>query len=177
MHQRTLDTPRLHIRPFQLHDAPAVHTYTSDARIMEYVPPHAMSWPQTQEFVAAQQGPDAHAFAIVQSQQQLLIGHIIFHPWVAPQTYEIGWVIHPDQQRRGYASEAARAVLHYAFTELRAHRVIATCQPENPASFGVMEKVGMRREAHFRQCIARGDGLWWDEYFYAMLATEWSTKP
>lgn len=169
----SLDTPRLHIRPLQIHDVHAVHAYTGDAHVMEYVPPHAMSWQQTHDFVAAQQGSDAHAFAIVQQPQQLLIGHIIFHPWVAPQTYEIGWVIHPDHQRCGYATEAARAVLHYAFTELRAHRIIATCQPENPPSYRVMEKLGMRREAHFRQCIARGDGVWWDEYFYAILASEW----
>jgi len=37
-----------------------------------------------------------------------------------------------------------------------------------------MEKLGMRREAHFRQCIHRDDGSWWDEYFYAMLDEEWT---
>jgi RimJ/RimL family protein N-acetyltransferase len=36
-----------------------------------------------------------------------------------------------------------------------------------------MEKLGMRREGHFVQCIYRGDDQWWDEYFYALLAEEW----
>ena len=98
---------------------------------------------------------------------------MLFRSWVAPATYEIGWVIHPDHQRCGYASEAARAGLAYAFESRHAHRVIATCQPENTASYRVMEKIGMRREAHFRQCIHRGDDVWWDEYFYAILRDEW----
>ena len=169
----TIPTSRLLLRPLTVADTSAVHAYTSDAQVMAYVPPHQMTWQQTQAFVAAQTEDDAQAVAIIRTATQHLIGHLIFHPWVAPQTYEIGWVIHPDQQRHGYASEAAHALLHYAFTELHAHRVIATCQPENPASYRVMEKIGMRREAHFRQCIARGDGMWWDEYFYALLASEW----
>lgn len=173
----SLSTPRLHIRPLQPDDAPAVYAYTSNASVMEYVPPHAMSWSQTQDFVAAQQGPDAQAFAIVHQQDHRLIGHIIFHAWFAPRTYELGWVIHPSYQRQGYASEAAYAVMVHAFTTLQAHRVIATCQPENTASYRIMEKLGMRREAHFRQCIHRGGDAWWDEYFYAILATEWSATP
>lgn len=173
----SLSTPRLHIRPLQPDDAPAVHAYTSNANVMEYVPPHAMSWSQTQDFVAAQQGPDTQAFAIVHQQDQRLIGHIIFHAWFAPRTYELGWVIHPSYQRQGYASEAAYAVMVHAFTTLQAHRVIATCQPENTASYRIMEKLGMRREAHFHQCIHRGGDAWWDEYFYAILATEWSATP
>ncbi|MEY2847146.1 MAG: hypothetical protein RL076_2692 [Chloroflexota bacterium] len=172
MHMPTLTTTRLHIRPLTVADTPAVHAYTSDAQVMMYVPPHQMTWAQTQAFVAAQTGDDAQALAITLITGQL-IGHIILHPWVAPRTYELGWVIHPGYQRRGYASEAARAVIDYAFGVLDVHRMIATCQPENVASYRVMETIGMRREAHFRQCIHRGGDIWWDEYFYAILALEW----
>jgi RimJ/RimL family protein N-acetyltransferase len=38
-----------------------------------------------------------------------------------------------------------------------------------------MEKLGMRREAHFRKCIRRLENQWWDEYFYALLEEEWFT--
>lgn len=47
--------------------------------------------------------------------------------------------------------------LRYGFERLQRQRIIATCQPENPASVGVMEKIGMRREGHFRQCIFFGN--------------------
>ena len=68
-------------------------------------------------------------------------------------------------------------MLDYAFEVRDAHRVIATCQPDNVASYRVMETIGMRREAHFRQCIHRGGDEWWDEYFYAILASEWQKRP
>ena len=173
----TIDTPRLQLRPLTVADTQAVYAYTGDAHVMAYVPPNQMTWEQTQSFVAAQHGADAQALAITLVEAQHLIGHIIFHPWVAPRTYELGWVIHPDYQRRGYASEAALAMMEYAFEVRGAHRVIATCQPQNVASYRVMEKIGMRREAHFRQCIWRGGDMWWDEYFYAMLASEWRKRP
>ena len=95
-------------------------------------------------------------------------------PQFAPRTYELGWVIAPAYQRHGYASEAAQALRDYCFANLNAHRVIATCQPDNPASYRVMEKIGLRREGHFRQCIQRSETEWWDEYFYALLRDEWS---
>jgi len=51
--------------------------------------------------------------------------------------------------------------------------IIATCQPENEASWKLAEKAGMRREGFFRKCIYKEDGIWWDEYFYAILENEW----
>jgi len=73
-----------------------------------------------------------------------------------------------------YATEAAGAVLGYAFETLGLHRVIATCDPANTASVRVMEKLGTRREAHFRKCELLPDGTWADEYFYALLDEDWS---
>ena len=65
------------------------------------------------------------------------------------------------------------ALLKHGFESLHLHRIIATCQPENAPSYRVMEKLGMRREGHFRQCFYRGEDHWWDEYFYAILEDEW----
>jgi len=67
----------------------------------------------------------------------------------------MGWVFHRAYHGHGYATEAAGALLQYSFAALHLHRIIATCQPENVASWRVMEKLGMRREAHFRKCIKR----------------------
>ena len=113
------------------------------------------------------------ALALVLKAEGRLIGHLLFNPWFAPRTYEIGWVLNRRYHGSGYAMEAAVALLRYGFETLRLHRVIATCQPENVASWRVMEKLGMRREAHFRKCIARGEATWWDEFVYAILAEEW----
>jgi len=64
----------------------------------------------------------------------------------------------------------------HAFGSLRAHRVIATCQPQNTPSWRVAEKLGLRREAHFRAALYRAPGVWWDEYFYALLAEEYEAR-
>lgn len=168
-----IGTARLLIRPFQAGDEQAVHTYMSDPAVTTYLPEGTLSADGSRAFVARNLGAEAEALAVTLGADGPLVGHMLFHPWFAEHTYEIGWAFNRAFHNRGYASEAAAALLAHAFERLHCHRVIATCQPENGASFRVMEKLGMRREGHFRQCIHRGGELWWDEYFYAILADEW----
>jgi RimJ/RimL family protein N-acetyltransferase len=168
-----IETERLWLRQFTPDDWPAVHVYTSDLAIMTYVEEGVMSAEQTRQFVSENAGDEARHFALILKDEDRLIGHMPFHPWFAPRTYEIGWVLHPRYHGRGLATEAAAALLRHGFEMLGLHRVIATCQPENRASSRVMEKLGMRREGHFRQCLYRDEQTWWDEYFYALLEDEW----
>lgn len=168
-----IETERLRIRPLVPEDWQAVHDYTSDAAVMTYLPEGQMTEEQTRQFIAEHMSEEARAYAVDLRDEDRLIGHVLFHPWFSPRIYEIGWVLHPRYQGQGYTTEAAAALLRYGFETLRVHRVIATCQPENIPSWRVMEKLGMRREGHLRQCIERDDGTWWDEYFYALLADEW----
>ena len=168
-----VETERLKIRHFAADDWQAVYRYTSDPAVMAYMPEEPFTEADAQAFVAKHGGEDAQAFAVVLKAEGRLIGHIIFHPWFAPRTYEVGWAFDRAYQGRGYATEAAAAFLRYGFESLGLHRIIATCQPENVGSCRVMEKLGMRREGLFKQCIYRGENTWWDEYFYAMLEDEW----
>ena len=165
-------TQRLRIRSFQPNDWQAVYDYTSDPAVMMYIPEGPFTPEQAKAFVADNMGEQARAVAVLLKTDDMPIGHMDFHPWFAPKTHEIGWVFNRAYQGQGYATEAAMALLHYGFEALRLHRIIATCQPENVASWRVMEKLGMRREAHFRKCIRRPDNRW-DEYFYALLEEEW----
>ena len=168
-----IETKHLRMRRFVPEDWPAVHAYASDAETMTYIPEGPQTEEQARAFVAENAGVEARAVALVRREDDRLMGHMLFHPWFAPRTHEIGWVLHRDYHGRGYATEAARALLGYGFETLGLHRVIATCQPENVASWRVMEKIGMRREAHFRKCIQRDEATWWDEFFYALLEEEW----
>jgi RimJ/RimL family protein N-acetyltransferase len=170
-----IETQRLRIRSFQYDDWQATYEYTSDPDVMRYIPEGPFTPAQAQAFVADNMGEHARAVAVLLKAANRLIGHLVFHPWLAPQTYEIGWLFHSASHGHGYATEAAVALLHYGFEALHLHRIIATCQPENVASWRVMEKLGMRREAYFRKCILRPGNQWWDEYFYALLDEEWST--
>ncbi len=86
---------------------------------------------------------------------------------------ELGYVLNERYLRRGYGAEACRAVLDDAFAR-GLHRVYAECAPANTASWKLMEKLGMRREAHFIQNAsfhkdACGKPVYWDTYVYAKL--------
>ncbi len=167
-----IETPRLLLRPLAPDDWRAVHAYASDAAVMRYVPGGAMSEEQVRAFVGANEGGEAKV-AIVLKAEGRLIGHLPFHPWYAPRIFEIGWVFDPRYHGQGFATEAAAALLRHGFEALGVHRIVATCQPENVASWRVMEKVGMRREGHLRKCIQVDEATWWDEYFYALLEEDW----
>jgi RimJ/RimL family protein N-acetyltransferase len=173
MHLKVIETQRLLIRPFEANDWRAVYSYMADPAVTAYLPEGLLTESQTREFVDRQLGEEAEAYAVILKAEDKQIGHMVYHPWFAPQTYEIGWVFHKAYHGQGYASEAAWALLRYGFEELRLHRVIATCQPENIPSWRVMEKIGLRREGLFQKCIYRDNGEWWDEYFYALLEEEW----
>ena len=83
-----------------------------------------------------------------------------------------GTRLHPAQWGRGYTTEAARAMIDFGFRELGLHRIWADCDPRNVASWRVLEKLGLRREAHLRQ-NARIKGEWVDSLLYAILDREW----
>ena len=73
----------------------------------------------------------------------------------------------------GEIDKAARALLGAGFRHLDLHRVFATCDVRNTGSFGVMEKIGMRREGLLRR-DRQVKGAWRDTYLYAMLAEDLS---
>ena len=90
---------------------------------------------------------------------------------------EIGWSLHPDHQGRGYATEAVRTAIDLCFGPMGLHRVMASCFTGSERSWRLMERVGMRREAHHvRDSLHRTRG-WIDGYTYASLHTEWPIRP
>jgi RimJ/RimL family protein N-acetyltransferase len=81
---------------------------------------------------------------------------------------EIGFLVHPDHQGRGYATEAAGALLGLAFGTFALHRVVGRLEARNTASARVLEKLGMRREAHLVENeLVKGE--WQSEVVYAAL--------
>ena len=170
---REIETGRLRLRTMAETDWPAVFSYMSDPRVTAFLPEGTLGEDASRAFVRSHSAPDGKALAAIEKTSGEMVGHMVFHPWFQPETHEIGWAFAIAHQGKGYATEAARALLEFAFGSLKAHRVIATCQPENVASWHVAEKLKMRREAHFRSCLYRGPGQWWDEYFYALLAEEY----
>jgi RimJ/RimL family protein N-acetyltransferase len=78
----------------------------------------------------------------------------------------------PRNQGNGFAPEASKAMLDFAFETLRLHRVVGRLEPRNAASARVLEKLGMRCEAHLVE-NEWVKGEWQSELVYAILAREW----
>lgn len=88
---------------------------------------------------------------------------------------EIGYIFHPDYGGRGYATEAAEVMLRLGFDELGLHRIMGRLDARNGRSARVLERLGMRREAHLVQNeFVKGE--WTDEVVYATLADEWRIR-
>ena len=88
---------------------------------------------------------------------------------------ELGCTLHKDYQKKGYATEALKAIVDYLFGTLDKHRIIASVDPRNTASIQLIERLGFRKEAHFKESYyLRGD--WVDDIIYAQLKTEWGNN-
>lgn len=177
--KNNLQTERLIIRPFQPGDLPAVLAFTSLPETFLYIPEPSQDETAVRQMIErGANNPASDAvppdIAVTLRSSGDIAGLLSFHSISARfLTMEIGWVFHPAHRGCGYATEAARALVDYGFRVLRLHRIIATCDPRNTASYRVMEKIGMRREAHFKQCVLLADGQWHDEYAYAIREDEW----
>lgn len=85
---------------------------------------------------------------------------------------DMGYELDPDHWGKGYATEAARAVLRFGFTDMGLHRVCAACVADNTGSSHVLEKIGMQQEGRLRE-NEYYKGRWWDTLLYAILYEEW----
>jgi ribosomal-protein-alanine N-acetyltransferase len=112
----------------------------------------------------------AYAFLIFRSDDNALVGGLTLaniRRGVA-QAGSIGYWIGAPFARKGYMTEAVRALIPFCFRSLRLHRVEAACIPANSASIRLLEKTGFTREGYARGylCI---DGAWQDHLLYAQL--------
>ena len=101
-----------------------------------------------------------------------MIGNIFFGKREY-STREVGYIINKDYQRKGYAYEALTAVINYAFKN-GIHRIIAKCNPRNNASWGLLEKAGLKREghlkeSHYNRLYEHNNPIWQDTYIYSLI--------
>ena len=177
-----LETERLRLREFRQSDLDDVHAYGSDPLVSRF-----MDWgPNTpevsQEFLARQLASQAAwprpdvSLAVQLKATDEVVGSIRLWLVDAPnRTAELGYSLSRTVWRQGIATEAAGAMLGAGFRTLELHRIVATCDVRNRGSWGVMRKLGMRREGRMRQ-DRRIKGGWRDTYLYALRADEYLTR-
>lgn len=173
-------TPRLVLREFGEDDLAALVDMESDPAMFQYEP-GPLTREQTQERLRKAQletldEPRRHfRLAVTLAGQDELVGRISLHlNWAEIREWEIGWSIRRAFWGCGYATEAATAMLDFAFGELNAHRVLAICHAGNAASIRVMQKLGMRADGRLRETRWL-HGQWHDELVYSVLEREWQS--
>lgn len=115
-----------------------------------------------------------YVFLVERKADDVPVGKVII--WQidkAIDEWELGWAIHRDNIGKGYASEAARALIRFGFSKLGANRICANCNADNLASERVMQKIGMTKEGVLRETrILRGGR--YDSCIYSVLLREYS---
>ena len=154
-----IETDRLLLRPYVAEDWAHVHTYAAIPEFSRFEAWGPNSVEDTKRFIAAciasmsEHPIRGYQLAVVLREEDRLIGgctlkrkRVEFHEAF------VGYAIHPDFQRKGFATEAAAALVEFGFDSLRLVRIYAECNALNVASRRVMEKLGMRmvsvREKH-----------------------------
>jgi RimJ/RimL family protein N-acetyltransferase len=173
-------TARLLLRPFTPDDLDALNSFQSRADVARY-----LYWsPRSRAESAAALAKRIHSATLTKEGQFLavavelassgrLIGDLNLE-WVSSEHRqgEIGFVFHPDHHGKGLAAEAVTELLRLGFEDLGLHRIVGRCDGRNAASIALMERLGMRKEAHLKENeFVKGE--WTDELIYAMLEDEW----
>ena len=84
---------------------------------------------------------------------------------------EIGFTLDKNFQGKGYATEAVKEIINYLFNKLNKHRIIGSVDPHNSNSIRLLERLGFRKEAHFKESLFI-NGEWVDDVIYAVLKSE-----
>jgi [ribosomal protein S5]-alanine N-acetyltransferase len=177
-----IETARLILREFRDDDFDAVREYDADPVTRLYEPPIRTEEYTREALAAAQAGAQEeprkrYMLAVTVRPDDRVRGRVTLKLMDEEvDEWEIGWTIHQDYCGRGYATEAATAMLRVAFEGRHAHRVMAFCNVNNAASVRVMQKLGMTREGHFREAL-HWNGGWADQLAYAILDREWASPP
>jgi ribosomal-protein-alanine N-acetyltransferase len=174
-----IDTTRLLLRDFTLADIPEVHAYASDIKVVRDFPFGPSTLEETRDFVQhlisqSWETPRRwYDLVIVEKSSTRVIGSCFFKAEGHPQpTGFLTYLLHRDYWGQGYATEVARALVAFAFTQHDAHRVFTYCNLDNFASQRVLEKAGMQREGLIRES-EWNRGAWHDEYLYGILRQDW----
>jgi [ribosomal protein S5]-alanine N-acetyltransferase len=165
--------------------APQAGDYAEWAALREtsraFLTPWEPTWPaddltrsafrrRLRRYIEDQRNDQAYAYFLFRSGDQVLVGGLTLaniRRGVA-QAGSLGYWVGAPYARRGYMTAAVSALIPYAFTTLRLHRMEAACIPTNAASISLLEKTGFEREGYAREylCI---NGQWQDHLLYARL--------
>ena len=165
------ETERLILRRYREEDLGDLYEYLSDEEVVKFEPYAPMDVREVRHELIRRIADD-EMIAVELKAGGKLIGNV----YLGKRDFdslEIGYVFNRNYWGRRYAKESCRAVIERAFSE-GVHRIYAECDPCNTASWRLLESLGFRREAHFRQNVyfrrdESGSPLWKDTLVYSLL--------
>lgn len=172
-----IQTERLLLRPLTFLDADAFFRYRLLPEVCRFQSFQPKTRSEVESFLRANESarpntPDAWRQLAICLRNGTLIGDVGLHTLDEWQL-ELGYTLAPEHQGKGYATEAVAAVLRQAFSVWNKHRVTASVDPENQASIRLLERLGFRKEAHFRKSFRMNES-WYDDCVYALLREDWA---
>lgn len=178
-----LRTERLVLRHVTLGDLDALRYY-SDPEVCRYLPfppadeaALAARVASMADRIAPSEPDEVLALAVVHD--DVVVGDVMLRlrtradDQSPPAVAEVGWCFAPSYGGRGFATEAATALVGLAFAHYPLHRIYANLDPLNLRSAALCERLGMTREAHTRRDFPTPDGTWADSVIYGLLREEW----
>lgn len=170
-----IETSRLIIRKFREDDYVDLYEYLSLDEIYEFEPGEPISLEEAKKLASDRAKAD-NFYAVELKVEGKLIGHLYFdrHDRKDLMLWELGYIFNPKYQKKGYCTEASRAMVEYAFSDMGAHRIAAHCNPLNIGSNRVLQKIGMIKEGELRSNIffhrdSEDNPKWGNTCVYAML--------
>ena len=184
MSKLLLKTERLTIRDYVEADWQAIVQRTTQDEVAQYMVWDTTTWAEQEKVVAwirEQQTLTLETlgkyveFAVEKDGRA--IGTVgLKHLSKTDRVAEVGWDLDPECWGQGYASEATAAFMNWCFRNLELHRFTSICDARNIGSYKLMERLGMRREAHHvKSSFIKGE--WVDDLVYAVLKDEWLGRP
>ena len=148
----SLETERLRFRMLRASDFPTYEKWCADIEVMRYIGgktlERALAWRHLSNLVGHWALLGYGYYAVDEKATGDFIGRVGFTNQPGWPGFELGWTIAPQYQGRGYATEAARMLLRYAFEELDQPHVISIIHADNAPSRKVAEKLGQRVEGN-----------------------------
>ncbi len=178
----TLLTARLKLRPYTPADADDLVRVADDWEVARNLGnlPHPFTRVEAVRWLARQQERFARqekiVLAVTLKGEGTLLGNVGLTLRLPDEAAELGFWLGKPYWGQGYMTEAVRAVMDYAFRELKLHSVHAVHCRSNPASGHVMQKLGMKPDGVRRDYFKR-DGAYDDAVLYSILRPEWEARP
>ena len=166
-----METERLLLRKLCLEDLPDFFELMSSPAVVRFEPYGVMNLEEVRRELEHRTGNEEFTAVILRN-----TGKLIGNVYLGRRDFdalELGFLLHEHYWGKGLAQEACRALIKEAFTN-GVHRIHAECDPENTASWRLLERLGFTREGHMKQNVYfrrddLGRPIWKDTYLYSLL--------